>query len=173
MVTILILQIIAVIIDIYIAFSNDKKKILILAFLYNAFVFILYLLTKDFSTMFSYIIIVARSTIYIYQKQLKKYKYSYFIPIAFMVCHIISGIKTAESLWHILTIAAPIIVCYLLWFEKSRQKMRLEQAASDLLWLVYNIHAGLYILCISYIITITSGIIAFVTNINNKAEMAV
>lgn len=32
MVTILILQIIAVIIDIYIAFSNDKKKILILAF---------------------------------------------------------------------------------------------------------------------------------------------
>lgn len=117
----IILQIVAVITDAYIAFSNDKKKILIATFIYNAFSLILFLLLKDFSTV-------------------------------------------ATSLWHILPTLAPIVVCYLLWFEKSRQNMRIEQAISDSFWLIYNIHVGLYVLCISRVMSIICGIMAYVEN---------
>lgn len=160
----IILQIVAVIVDAYIAFSNDKKKILIATFVYNTFSLILFLLLKDFSTVYSYSLIVSRSVIYLYQTKLKKLKFSFIIPIGIMSLHLILGIRTATSLWHILPTLAPIVVCYLLWFEKSRQNMRIEQAISDSFWLIYNMHVGLYVLCISRVMSIICGIMAYVKN---------
>ena len=46
--------------------------------------------------------------------------------------------------------------------------MRLEQASSDLLWIAYNIHSGLYIICISGLFSIGSGLIAYFKNMENN-----
>lgn len=160
----IVLQICAVAIDAYIAFSNNKRNILIATFSFNFLTMLLFLLLGDFPTVYSCILIVSRSFIYIFQDRLKKYRISFLIPVIIMICHLVIGMRAATSWWHILPILAPIIVCFLLWFEKSRQNMRIEQAMSDTLWLVYNIHCGLYILCISRVISILCGITAYVKN---------
>ena len=164
MIILIISQIIAVIIDAIIAFSNNKKKILILTFSFNLLNFFMYFLKKDQVAMTSYILIISRSFIYLFQDKLKKYKISIFIPLTFILLHIILGLKSVTTFWNLLPIIAPCIVCYLLWFEKKRQNMRLEQALSDLLWFIHNIYSGLYIVSISRIISISLGLIAYKKN---------
>lgn len=165
---IIIFQILAIIIDVYIAFSNNKRNILIAVFSYNFLSMLLYFMIKDYTTVYSFILIVSRSFIYLFQNKIKKHKLSFLVPISIMLIHVIVGLRTFESFWNIIPIAAPIIVCYLLWFEKSRQNMRLEQASSDLLWIAYNIHSGLYIICISGLFSIGSGLIAYFKNMENN-----
>lgn len=164
----IVFQVLAIIADIYIAFQNDRRNVLIATFVCNFICFLLYLYIRDFSTAGSYTLIISRSFIYIFQDKLKKYKVSVMIPIGFMLCHIGVGIFTMSSFWHILPIVAPCIVCYLLWLENSRQKMRLEQALSDTIWLTYNLHDGLYLLCLSRLVSIVSGLWAYRINRKNK-----
>lgn len=169
MVTI-ILQVIAVVTDIYIAFTNNKKHILFLTFLYNVLSMTLYLILRDYAAIISCILIVSRSFIYLFQDKIKKLKVHWIVPLLFISMHCIMGISKMENYWHILTIIAPCIICYLLWFEKSRQNMRLEQIVSDCLWLTYNLHSGLYILSISRVVSIASGFIAYIRNIQRTPE---
>ena len=164
----IIFQIIALIVDGYIAFSNNKKNVLLMTFVFNFLSLLLYFFIKDYSTVISYILIVTRSLVYIFQEKIKKYKFSFLIPITFMSLHIILGIKTITSIWGILPIIAPCIVCYLLWFVKKRQNMRLLQALSDLLWFIHNIYSGLYIISLSRIISIILGLLAYKKNYNNQ-----
>ena len=160
----IIFQIIALIVDGCIAFSNNKKNILLMTFVFNFLSFLLYLFIKDYSTVISCILIVTRSFTYIYQEKIKKYKFSFLVPIGFMTLHFILGLKTITSIWEILPIIAPCIVCYLLWFEKKRQNMRLLQALSDLLWFIHNVYSGLYIVSISRILSIVLGLLAYKKN---------
>ena len=166
----IVFQVLAIIADIYIAFQNDRKNVLIATFACNFICFLLYIYLKDFSTAGSYTLIISRSFIYIFQDKLKKYKVSVMIPIGFMLCHIGVGIFTMTSPWHILPIIAPCIVCYLLWLENSRQKMRLEQAVSDTIWFAYNAYSGLYLLCASRLVSIVSGLWAYRLNRKKGAE---
>ncbi len=164
MITSILLQTLAVIINTYIAFTNKKKHILVAGFIYNAFCLILFFLIKDYAGMASYVLIVFRSAVYLFQDKLKPIKCSWVIPSVLILLHVISGAKAYVSVWSILPILAPSISCYLLWFETSRQRMRIEQAISDNIWLVYYIYAGLYVLCISRVVAIVSGTAAFVKN---------
>lgn len=164
MVATILLQIIAVILNLYTAFTNNKKNILIATFAFNTFCLLIYALINNKASVISYILIVSRSTVYLFQNKLKQIRFSFLVPIGFILMHILFGINTYISIWNLIPIVAPSICCYLLWFEKSRQKMRLEQLMSDSLWLIYVIHSGLYILSISRIVSIISGFMAWTKN---------
>jgi hypothetical protein len=60
-----LMQIITIIVNIYIAYTEKKKRIYIATFLLNLSQLIMYLFNNDLTTGLIYIVIVVRSFIYI------------------------------------------------------------------------------------------------------------
>lgn len=65
---IIITQIIVVLINYYIATTENKKNIYVVTFLFNFSNLVMYLANKDKTTAILYIVISVRSFIYIYLK---------------------------------------------------------------------------------------------------------
>ncbi len=166
----IIIQVLCILLSFYTGFSHKKRNVLIAAFVFNMSNFLLYFLIKDFSTFSSMGIVTLRSLVFMFQDRLKKLKCGNIIPLMFIVGHIIVGFLTVEYWYQVLGVIAPIILTLSFWYEKSRQRMRIEQATSDSLWLVYNLSVGLYILSALRVAEVMISIIAFIKNRNNNNE---
>ena len=66
-----LMQILSVIVNTYIAFTEKKKRIYIAAFLLNLAQLLMYFFNNDITTTLIYIVIVIRSLIYIYKDKFK------------------------------------------------------------------------------------------------------
>ena len=66
-----LMQLITIIVNIYIAFTEGKKRIYIATFLLNLSQLIMYLFNNDLTTALIYIAITIRSLIYIYKDKFK------------------------------------------------------------------------------------------------------
>ena len=62
-----IMQIITILVNIYISFTEKKKRIYIATFLLNLSQLLMYMFNNDLTTTLIYIVITVRSYIYIYQ----------------------------------------------------------------------------------------------------------
>lgn len=144
--------------------------VLIATFIYNFLCLLLVFIIKDYSAVYSSLLINIRSMIYLFQDKLKKKKISHLIPISIVICHIIIRIVSIEHWYQIFTLIAPIILTLSLWYENKRQRMRIEQSVSDALLLGYNACVGLYLLCGIRAFMIVLSIIAIIKNKNNKNE---
>ncbi len=111
---VIIMQIIVVLTNIYIATTENKKNIYIATFLFNFFNLLMYLLNQDTTTAILYIVISGRSFIYIYKDKLK----NIIIPIV-----------------------TPCLVCYYMWFAQTTQNLRVWNAVCNGLWCIYNFNA--------------------------------
>ena len=154
---IIIAQIIVVLINSYIAITENKKNIYLVTFLFNLANLVMYLVNKDKTTAIIYIVITVRSFVYMY-----KDKYNYIvIPIIAILTQLILGFSYIDNIIQLIPILTPCWVCYYMWFCKTTQQLRINNAICNLAWFIYNFTSGLYIVSISRIITVAVNIIEY------------
>ena len=152
-----IMQIITLIVNIYISFTEKKKRIYIATFLLNFAQLLMYYFNNDTTTALIYIVITVRSLLYIYKDSFKTHLLPY-IAIAFQL---IIGYFTISNYTQIISILIPCYSCWYLWFYKDTQKLRIGNIIANFAWAIYNILGGLYIILIMRLITIASNLIAY------------
>ena len=153
-----IMQIVTIIVNMYIAFTEKRKRIYIATFLLNFSQLIMYFFNNDLTTALIYIVIVIRSLIYIYKDKFK----TNIIPYVVILIQLIIGYFTIENALQILSVLIPCYSCWYLWFYKDTQKLRIGNIIANTAWAVYNIYNGLYILLIMRSMTIGSNAIAYI-----------
>ena len=159
-----LMQIITVITNIYISFTEKIKRIYIATFLLNLAQMIMYFVNNDITTGIIYIVIVIRSIIYIYKDKFK----SNLMPYLMICIQLIIGIFTIENKTQIISIIIPCYTCWYLWFYNDTQKIRVGNVIANTAWAIYNMIGGLYIILIMRAMTIGSNLIAYV---NRKIEL--
>ena len=163
---VILTQLVTIIVNIYISFTEKKKRIYIATVLLNALQLIMYFFNGDTTTALIYIVIVARSLIYIYKDQFK----TNVIPYILIVIHILVGLFTLESIAQILSIVISCYSCWYLWFYNTTQKLRIGNIIANIAWAMYNIYGGLYIILIMRGTTIISNSIAYIKRKNKLQQ---
>lgn len=154
---VILTQIIVVAFNIYIASTENKKKIYITTFLFNLANLLMYAVNNDLSTAIIYLVITTRSFVYIYKDRLK----TAIIPILAIIVQLTVGCIFTEHILHIIPVITPALVCYYMWFCKNTQQLRVWNAICNSLWLIYNTATGLYIVAICRAITVIANIIQY------------
>lgn len=152
-----LMQIITIIVNIYISFTEKKKNIYIATFLLNLAQLVMYFFNNDLTTSLIYIIITIRSLIYIYKDNFK----TNIIPYIAISIQILIGF-TVKNGFQIFSIIIACYSCWYLWFYKDTQKLRIGNIVANTAWAIYNICGGLYIILIMRVITIMSNAIAYI-----------
>ena len=114
-----IMQIVTVMVNMYIAVTEKKKRIYIATFLLNLSQLIIYFLNNDLTTALIYIVIVIRSLIYIYKDNFK----TNIIPYLAILIQLIIGYFSIENAVQIVSVLIPCYSCWYLWFYKDTQKL--------------------------------------------------
>ena len=153
-----LMQIITILVNIYISFTEKKKRIYIATFLLNLSQLLMYMFNNDLTTTLIYIVITVRSFIYIYKDKFK----TDIVPYLAILIQLIIGYYTIENTMQILSVLIPCYTCYYLWFYNDTQKIRIGNIIANTLWGVYNIATGLYIVLIMRAMTIISNIVAYI-----------
>lgn len=153
-----IMQIITIIVNIYISFTEKKKRIYIATFLLNASQLAMYFFNNDLTAGLIYIVITIRSLIYIYKDQFKTNRIVYII----IGIQLLIGLFTIENKLQILSVLIPCYSCWYLWFYNDTQKLRIGNIIANIAWSIYNVCGGLYIILIMRAITIASNLIAYI-----------
>lgn len=153
-----LMQIITILVNIYISFTEKKKRIYIATFLLNLSQLLMYMFNNDLTTTLIYIVITVRSFIYIYKDKFK----TDIVPYLAILIQLIIGYYTIENTMQILSVLIPCYTCYYLWFYDDTQKIRIGNIIANTLWGVYNIATGLYIVLIMRAMTIISNIVAYI-----------
>lgn len=153
-----LMQLITVIVNIYISFTERKRRIYIATFFLNLFQLIIYFLNNDLTTSLIYIIITVRSFAYIYKDSFK----TNILPYMIIFVQLLIGYFTIESNLQIISVLIPCYSCWYLWFYNDTQKLRIGNIIANAAWAIYNICGGLYIILIMRAITIGSNLIAYI-----------
>lgn len=164
MIEIILMQIIVVLINIYIANTENKFRLYFVTFLFNLSNLIMYLVNNDQVTAILYIIITIRSFIYIFKDKFK----TAIIPIIAILVQLIIGFKEIENIWQLIPIIIPCLVCYYMWFCKTTQQLRIWNMICNAAWGLYNFKTSLYIVMCSRIITVIINLIAYLKNKDKK-----
>ncbi len=157
----IILQIVAVLANIYIASTENIKRVFIATFIFNVFNLFCYLLLNDITTVVMYIFITIRSFIYIYRDKYKIKKFGSLVPIIFIVIQIILGLYFMQKYIQILAICIPCYTCYYMWFNKTTQELRIGNIIANSAWFIYNIITGLYLVAAVRLVTIAVNSIQY------------
>lgn len=161
----IIIHVILVITNSYIAVTENKRNIYIVTFLFNLLNLIMYLFKGDITTMTLYVSVTTRSLIYIFKDRIIQYN---IIPIGFILLQIILGILTMTNYWQIISISVDCFSCYYLWYFDTTQKLRVGNIIANTDLAVYNIVNGLYIASISRFITIAVNSTAYIKNLDKS-----
>lgn len=166
---VVLMQIVTIIVNIYISFTERKKRIYIATFLLNLAQLFMYLFNGDLTTALIYIVIVARSFIYIYKDKFKKN----IIPYIAMALQILIGCFTIENSVQIFSVLISCYSCWYLWFYNDTQKLRVGNIIANTAWAIYNVCGGLYIILIMRAITITSNTVAYIKRKNELKNVEI
>jgi hypothetical protein len=163
---VILMQIVVVLINSYIAITEKKKNIYVVTFLFNFANLIMYLVNGDKTTAILYIVISGRAFVYIFKDTVieKLKKWAIIVPIIAIILQIVVGFSSIENIWQLLPIITPCYVCYYLWFYNTTQKLRIGNIVNNSLWLIYNVVTGLYIVSISRLITVIVNIVSYIKN---------
>lgn len=156
------MQILTIIANTYISFTEKKKRIYIATFLLNFFQLVMYFFNSDLTTALIYVVIVIRSLIYIYKDNFK----TNIIPYIAISVQILIGYITIENSFQIFSIVIACYSCWYLWFYNNTQKLRIGNIVANTAWSIYNICGGLYIILIMRSITIISNTVAYIKRKN-------
>lgn len=153
-----IMQIVTIIVNVYISFTEKKQRIYIATFLLNLAQLLMYFFNNDLMTALIYIVIVVRSLLYIYKDKFK----TNIIPYVAIVLQLLIGFLTIKTPLQIMSIVIPCYSCWYLWFYNDTQKLRIGNIIANSAWAIYNVCDGLYIILIMRAMTIGSNLIAYV-----------
>lgn len=115
MLDIIVVQIIIVMINTYIATTENKIRIYVVTFLFNLANLIMYFINDDIPTATLYVVITIRSFIYIFKDSCK----TVIIPVVMILLQLIVGFMSIENIWQLIPIIIPCLVCYYMWFCKT------------------------------------------------------
>lgn len=160
-----IMQALGLALNIFIALTHDTKKIYLFTFLFNAANLTIYILTQDWAACVSGVLITLRSFAYMHKERVN----GQWMPWAFISLHIFLGLMLMTSLWQIATIMAPVTVCYTMWFWKGQfQKLRVGNIINAGLWLVYNLHVGLWVTALCRLMTIAANLLGMYKEVRSR-----
>lgn len=149
-----VLQVVGVVLNIFIAYAHDTKKIYGLTFLFNLANLLLYFVTRDWGAAVSGTLITVRSLAYIFKERIP----GDWLPWVFSALHIVLGTMAFESPWQLCIIVAPVAICFAMWFWKGQfQKLRVGNIINATLWMVYNFHMGLYLIGLCRFATVVAN----------------
>ena len=157
-----LMQVITIIINIYISFTEKTKRIYIATFLLNLAQLFMYLFNNDLTTTLIYCVITVRSIFCVYKNKFK----TDLIPYLIINIQLIVGYFTMENSIQLISILIPCYSCWYLWFYNDTQKIRIGNIIANTAWLIYNLCTGLYIILIMRIITIVSNLVAYIRRKN-------
>ena len=166
----IITQIVIVIIGVYLAFTENKKGIYLVTFLFNLGTFIMYMLNHDSGAAISAALLSVRAFIYIYREQLKirMGKFGAIIPIFFILLHIVLGGIALETPWQLLCIAAPVLTTAYMWWGHNTQDLRAGNFIAYGMWALYEAVTGLYIVMASDLVQTVIFGVAFIMNLKSQ-----
>lgn len=153
-----IMQVVTIIVNIYVSFTERTKRIYVATFLLNVAQLIMYFFNQDITTGLIYIIIVVRSYIYIYKDNFK----TDLVPYSMILLQVVVGVLTMEKDIQLMSILIPCYSCWYLWFYNDTQKLRVGNIIANILWAIYNACTGLYIILIMRFMTIMSNVIGYI-----------
>ncbi len=156
----IIFQIFAVLISTYIAFVRSKKIVYVLTFLFNLSCLLVYYFNNDLVTSLMYLIIAIRSFVYIYKD---KINYN-FIPLLFILLHLIVWVLVPHTSISILSVLTPCFVTYYMWYWNTLQKLRIGNIINNGLWFIYNLITGVWILMVFRLVVVIANILAYKIN---------
>lgn len=162
----IIVQIFIVIVSVYMAFTENKKRIYLLTFLINLGTFLLYVINRDTATMISCAVLTVRALAYIYKDRFK----TPAIPIAFIAIHLVMGAFTIEDPWQLLPILAPCFTAAYMWWGKTTQELRFGAMITCAMWSVYEGLSGLYIVMICDGVTALANLISLIWHLVRKKK---
>lgn len=150
MLELILSQVLVCCINMYIAFTPKKKNVYIATFLFNACNLIMYIFNKDILAVLTYLSITIRSFVYCYKDRIK----TNVVPVLCILVQVLICTLSFETIWHIVPMVAASWTCYYMWFFKNTQLLRIGNIVNNSLWLIYNIHSGLWIASLSRIFTV-------------------
>lgn len=165
---IIITQLIVVLINYYIANTENKFGIYFVTFLFNLANLIMYAVNDDRTTAILYIVITVRSLVYIFKDKLKKW---HIIPILAVAAQLYVGFTTIENLWQLIPIFTPCIVCIYMWYGQTTQQLRIGNIVCNGLWGIYNFRTSLYIVALSRLITVIANVRAYIKHFNDTKKV--
>lgn len=168
MLQLIIIQCISVLINTYIAFTKNIKRIFIVTFLFNLSLLILYIVNKDMTTIAMYVIITIRSFIYIYKDKIQEK--TNCVPWIAITLQIMLGAITIKNPWQLISIITPCYSCWYLWYSNDTQDLRIGNIIANSLWGLYNGITGLFIVMAMRIVTVIVNIVAYCRHRHNIEE---
>ncbi len=156
-----IFQIVSLLGQIYIAFTRQKRNVLVATFLINLAQTVCYYIANDTAAFYIAIVITVRTFVYIFSERLKEHRWSILIPITAVAIHLVVGIASIERPLQLITIFTPCFTCWYLWFFRRTQSIRVGNIIGNALWLVYNCLGGLWILALTRVWTIALNAAAY------------
>lgn len=150
----IITQIVIVLIGIYLAFTENKKNIYLVTFLFNLSTMIMYIFNHDKAATISSMVLTIRALVYIMRDRLKTLlgRFAWTVPCSFFVLHLVLGLISIDSPIQLLCIAAPILTAAYMWWEHGTQDLRAGNSIAYGLWALYEGITGLYIVMVSDIV---------------------
>lgn len=140
--------------------QKDRRKILLLevmeCFLHAIHYFMLGAMTGGFLN----IIGMARSGSFIY-KDKNKFMKTYTLPAIFLLVYVINAALTWQGFITILPTVGSMIICITIW-QHNTKNIRRYGVIVQILWLIYGIYLGSYVVVASEIVLIISTIWAIV-----------
>ena len=165
---IILMQIITIILNIYISFTEKQKRIYIAIFLQNFAQLLLYGFNNDLTTTLIYIMITIRSVLCINKNKFK----TDLVPYLIINIQLLIGCFTMENSLQLISVLISCYSCWYLWFYNDTQKIRIGNIIANTAWAIYNLYTGLYIILIMRFITITSNFIAYIKRKNELTRLA-
>lgn len=160
-----IMQALGLALNIFIALTHDTTKIYLFTFLFNAANLTIYILTQDWAACVSGVLITLRSFAYMHKERVN----GQWMPWAFISLYIFLGLMLMTSPWQIATIMAPVTVCHTMWFWKGQfQKLRVGNIINAGLWLVYNLHVGLWVTALCRRMTIAANLLGMYKEVRSR-----
>ena len=155
---IIVMQIITVLVNIYISFTENTKRLYIAIFLLNFAQLIMYWFNSDLTTTLIYIMITVRSILCIYKSKFK----TDLIPYSIINIQLIIGYFTIKETLQIIPVIMACYATWYLWFYTDTQKIRIGNIIANTTWAFYNAYTGLYIAIIMRAMAVASNVIAYV-----------
>jgi len=140
--------------------QKDRRKILLLEVLECFFHSIHYFLLGAYTGGFLNIIGMARSGSFIY-KDKNKFMKTYTLPAIFLLIYVVNAILTWQGFITLLPTAGSIIICLTIW-QHNTKNIRRNSVVVQILWLIYGISIGSYMVVASEIALLISTITAIV-----------
>lgn len=159
-----VFQVIALLYGIYVISAKSKKKMLRTNFINSAINLSVYIAFGELSSLSAQALITLRNFAYVFRS---KYKTN-VICYLFLCIQVITAIVTFNSVWGLLPHLAASIAIVTCWFCDTK-RVRTILITSDLAWITYNIHEGLYIESLTFIIYLLSRI-CFLIKYRNITE---